>query len=126
MHAIVHAADIQDRDGGAALMAATVFGAFPFLTGFVPRRLPLPARRLTNSGAGEGRDRQVVGPGQGPRRPAEALARRTAPSPAGSPAAANWPRIGNASPARRSLRLASLRLMLQKTMQSHVMFRTDA
>ena len=31
MHAIVHAADIQDRDGAAALMA-TLFGAFPFLT----------------------------------------------------------------------------------------------
>jgi transposase len=31
MHAIVHAADIQDRDRGAMLMA-TLFGAFPFLT----------------------------------------------------------------------------------------------
>ena len=31
MHAIVHAADIQDRDGGVMLMA-TLFGAFPFLT----------------------------------------------------------------------------------------------
>ena len=31
MHATVHAADIQDRDGGATLMA-TLFGAFPFLT----------------------------------------------------------------------------------------------
>src|SRR6516165_4474011 len=31
MQAIVHAADIQDRDGGAVLMA-TLFGAFPFLT----------------------------------------------------------------------------------------------
>ena len=31
MHAIVHAADIQDRDGGAMLMA-TLFGAFPFLS----------------------------------------------------------------------------------------------
>ena len=30
-HAIVHAADIQDRDGGATLMA-TLFGAFPFLS----------------------------------------------------------------------------------------------
>ncbi len=30
MHAIVHAADIQDRDGGALLMA-TLFGMFPFL-----------------------------------------------------------------------------------------------
>jgi transposase len=30
MHAIVHAADIQDRDGGALLMA-TLFGLYPFL-----------------------------------------------------------------------------------------------
>jgi transposase len=30
LHAIVHAADIQDRDGGALLMA-TLFGLFPFL-----------------------------------------------------------------------------------------------
>ena len=30
MHAIVHSADIQDRDGGALLMAS-LFGAFPFL-----------------------------------------------------------------------------------------------
>ena len=30
IHAIVHAADIQDRDGGA-LVIATMFGLFPFL-----------------------------------------------------------------------------------------------
>ncbi len=30
LHAIVHAADIQDRDGGA-LLIATLFGRFPFL-----------------------------------------------------------------------------------------------
>ena len=30
IHAIVHAADIQDRDGGALVMA-TVFGMYPFL-----------------------------------------------------------------------------------------------
>ena len=30
MHALVHAADVQDRDGGALLMA-TLFGMFPFL-----------------------------------------------------------------------------------------------
>ena len=30
MHAIVHSADIQDRDGGALVMA-TMFGMFPFL-----------------------------------------------------------------------------------------------
>ena len=30
MHAIVHAADIQDRDGGALVMAS-LFGLYPFL-----------------------------------------------------------------------------------------------
>ena len=30
MHAIVHSADIQDRDGGETLMA-TLFGLYPFL-----------------------------------------------------------------------------------------------
>lgn len=30
MHAIVHAADMQDRDGGVLLMA-TLFGLHPFL-----------------------------------------------------------------------------------------------
>ena len=30
LHAIVHSADIQDRDGGAMLMA-TLFGLHPFL-----------------------------------------------------------------------------------------------
>lgn len=30
MHATVHAADVQDRDGGVLLMA-TLFGAYPFL-----------------------------------------------------------------------------------------------
>ena len=30
LHAIVNAADIQDRDGGALLMA-TLFGLYPFL-----------------------------------------------------------------------------------------------
>jgi transposase len=30
MHALVHAANIQDRDGGEMLMA-TLFGVFPFL-----------------------------------------------------------------------------------------------
>jgi transposase len=30
LHAIVHAADVQDRDGGAMLLA-TLFGLYPFL-----------------------------------------------------------------------------------------------
>ncbi len=45
LHAIVHAADIQDRDGGA-LLVATLFGLHPFLTklyadaGYQGPRLP--------------------------------------------------------------------------------------
>jgi hypothetical protein len=35
MHALVHAADVQDRDGGALVMA-TLFGAFPFLLKLTP------------------------------------------------------------------------------------------
>ncbi len=31
LHAVVHAADIQDRDGGG-LLIATLFGLHPFLT----------------------------------------------------------------------------------------------
>ncbi len=30
MHAIVHGADVQDRDGGVLVMA-TLFGSYPFL-----------------------------------------------------------------------------------------------
>src|SRR3981189_3807985 len=35
IHAIVHAADIQDRDGGAFVMA-TMFGLYPFLMKLSP------------------------------------------------------------------------------------------
>jgi len=30
MHAVIHAADVQDRDGGILVMA-TLFGLYPFL-----------------------------------------------------------------------------------------------
>ena len=30
MHAVIHAADVQDRDGGVLVMA-TLFGLYPFL-----------------------------------------------------------------------------------------------
>ena len=33
MHAVVHAADVQDRDGGVLVMA-TLFGLYPFLLKF--------------------------------------------------------------------------------------------
>ena len=46
MHAIVHAADLQDRDGGALLMAS-LFGAFPSSS----RSMPTPATRGPNSKA---------------------------------------------------------------------------
>jgi hypothetical protein len=41
LQAIVHAADIQDRDGGAMLMA-TLFGLYPFL-------LRIPTKAATDS-----------------------------------------------------------------------------
>ena len=118
MHAIVHAANIQDRDGGAALMA-TLFGAFPFLTrlfangGYRGPQFQAAIGRI--SGARDGRDRQAVGSGQGLRRPARALDRRThlrlaRPLPTG------WPRTGEClnRKALAFLRLASIRLMLRK------------
>jgi transposase len=51
MHAIVHAADVQDRDGGALLMAS-LFGAFPFLIklyadgGYQGREFPSAMQRI--------------------------------------------------------------------------------
>jgi hypothetical protein len=63
MHAIVRAADIQDRDGGALVMAS-LFGAFPFL---VKLYADAPRRR----------NRQTIGSDQRLGRPAQALDRRT-------------------------------------------------
>ena len=97
MHAIVHAADIQDRDGGAALMA-TLFGASCDLTRLFadggyrgPQFQTAVCGTLTPLGVGSSIDRS----GQGLRRPAQALVgERTFP---GSAAADGWPRTGNAS-----------------------------
>jgi len=41
LHAIVHPADIQDRDGGILVMA-NLFGMFPFLKSCSPMRLSRP------------------------------------------------------------------------------------
>jgi hypothetical protein len=67
MQAIIHAADIQDRDGGVLLMGA-LFGLYPFLLklyadsgyqgGEVPGRA---ARRLQPD---QPRDRQALRPAQ--------------------------------------------------------------
>ena len=68
MHAIVHAADVQDRDGGALLMAS-LFGAFPFLIklyadgGYQGPEFQSAIER--EPGARPRRDRQAIGSSHG-------------------------------------------------------------
>ena len=67
MHAIVHSADIQDRDGGALLMAS-LFGAFPFLVKLYADggyQGPNPEGDETHTGARRPRDRQAIGHDKG-------------------------------------------------------------
>ncbi len=79
IHAIVHAADIQDRDGGELVMA-TMFGMFPFLLKLYADggyQGPAVSRRpQENHGSSQRRDRQALRSSQGLRRPAEAMGRR--------------------------------------------------
>ena len=93
MRAIVHAADVQDRDGGALLMA-TLFSAFPFLT------------RLFADGGYQGPQFK------------HAIQRTLA--------AVTVEIVKRSDQAKTFivafLRLASIRLMLPKTMQSHLKF----
>ena len=78
MQAIVHAADIQDRDGGVLLMA-TLFGLYPFLLklyadgGYQGPKFQAGLR--TGLPPGQRRDRQAIRRRQ-VRRAAEALDRR--------------------------------------------------
>ena len=78
MHAIVHAADVQDRDGGALLMAS-LFGAFPFLIKLYADGgyRGDPKRDKADSGARPRRDRQALGSSPRLHRPAQTLNRRT-------------------------------------------------
>ena len=64
MHAVVHPADIQDRDGGV-LVLATMFGLYPFLTkvfadgGYQGEKF---RQALANGDASSfDRDRQAIG-----------------------------------------------------------------
>ena len=108
MHAIVHAADVQDRDGGALVMA-TLFGAFPFLI------------RLYADGGYQGPEFQhaiqricavdveiVKRSGQAKSFIALPSAGSSNAHSPGSAAAEDWPRTGNASTTRRSPSSASL------------------
>src|SRR6516165_776188 len=78
MHALVHAADVQDRDGGARLMAS-LFGAFPYLLklyadgGYQGPEFRAAAKKVLS---GKPRDRQALRSGQGLPRSAQALDRR--------------------------------------------------
>ena len=68
IHAIVHGAEIQDRDGGALLMA-TLFGAFPFLLklyadgGYQGPEFQAAVKRTIS--AGQRRNRQALGRAKG-------------------------------------------------------------
>ena len=80
MHAIVHAADVQDRDGGALLMAS-LFGGFPFLIklyadgGYQGPEFQSAMKRIL--ARVKCRDRQAIGSSHRVRRTAQALDRRT-------------------------------------------------
>jgi len=108
MHAIVHAADVQDRDGGALLMAS-LFGAFPFLIklyadgGYQGPEFQSAMKRILARVNVEivKRSGQATGFIALPKR---WIVERTF---AGSAAADDWPRTGNASTTRRSPSSAS-------------------
>ena len=110
MHAIVHAADVQDRDGGALVMAS-LLGALPVPDqALCRRRLPgagVPERDQTDFGAPQRRDRQAVGSSHTLRRAPKALDRRTHIRLA-RPLPTTRRRTGNASTTRRSPSSASL------------------
>ena len=125
MHAIVHAADIQDRDGGVLLMA-TLFGLYPFLLKLYADggyQGPAFQKALArHSQARERRDRQALRSSQRLRRLAQALDRR-----AHLRLARTMPKAGQGLgvPQPQGARLPYARLHpphAAKTMQSRMMF----
>ncbi len=97
MLAMVHAADIQDRNGGVLLMASTLFGLFPFLlklyadSGYQGPQFQLGLRQVCRKVDVEIVKRSDMAVC----RPAQAMDRRTHYRLA-EPIAEGWPRIGSA------------------------------
>jgi hypothetical protein len=125
MHAIVHAADVQDRDGGALLMAS-LFGAFPFLIklyadgGYQGPEFQSAMKRIL--ARVKCRDRQAIGSSHRLRRTAQALDRRTHLRLA-RPLSTTGQGLGMPQP--QGPRLPAPRLhppRAAKTMQSRMMF----
>ena len=101
LHAVVHPADIQDRDGGVLPALDPVRNVS--LSGKAVRRCRLsrPAvrhRRGTNSAASRHRDSETLGSGEWLRGAADALGRRSVPWP-GSIAAGASPKTSRTSAA---------------------------
>ena len=110
MHAIVHAADIQDRDGGALLMAS-LFGRFPFLLklyadgGYQGPEFQSAVNRILRASTSRSSSAPITPKGSSC---CPNAGSSSEPSP-GSAAADGWPRTGNVSTARRSPSCASPR-----------------
>ena len=108
MHAIVHAADVQDRDGGALLMAS-LFGAFPFLIklyadgGYQGPEFQSAVKRILARVTSRSSSDRIKPQASSHCPSAGSL---NAPS-LGSAAADDWPRTGNVSTTRPSPSCAS-------------------
>ncbi len=123
MHAIVHAADVQDRDGGALLMAS-LFGAFPFLIklyadgGYQGPEFQSAIKRIPRASTSRSSSDRVK-PQASSRCPNAGSSNAHS---LGSAAADDWPRTGMPQP--QGARLPPPRLHpshAAKTMQSRMM-----
>src|SRR6202140_98683 len=101
LHALVHSADIQDRDGGVLVMA-TLFGLHPFLLklyadgGYQGKSFSPPFAKSSGKSTWKSSSVPIQ---QGALRSCPSDGSSSAPLP-GSIAAAAWPRIGSASTER--------------------------
>ena len=108
MHAIVHAADVQDRDGGALLMAS-LFGAFPFLIklyadgGYQGPEFQSAVKRIWRASMSRSSSDRIK-----PQASSHCPSAGSSNAPSlGSAAADDWPKTGNVSTTRLSPSCAS-------------------